>query len=327
MSPLSVALTRTLGVMVPPNLPAGAYREYVTEAERLGFDEVWLAEDCFLKGGIAQAAIALEASRSIVVGIGILPASARNVAFTALEVAFLANMHPGRVVVGIGHGMPQWMRSVGAHRASPLGFLSEYLDAIRALLSGDLVTTSGRYVHLSQVRLEEAPGIPPPVLAGVRGPKSLDLAGRHADGTILAEPVTPEYLDRARAQIAATGPHRVVAYNAAAVDGDPDVARAQVRDGLRFIGDSGWSSHIDPLPFAVELNDLRRRSRSREEFAEALPSAWVNQLAVVGTVRDATMRIDALYRAGADSVVLSPSGPDPLDALQALGGIRLADVQ
>ncbi len=32
----------------------------------------------------------------------------------------------------------------------------------------------------------------PPLLAGVRGPRSLALAGRVADGTVLAEPTTPE---------------------------------------------------------------------------------------------------------------------------------------
>jgi high-affinity nickel permease len=36
------------------------------------------------------------------------------------------------------------------------------------------------------------------VLAGVRGPKSLALAGQHADGLILAEPVTPAYLQFVR---------------------------------------------------------------------------------------------------------------------------------
>lgn len=120
------------GVMSAPNLPIRAFIDYVTEAERHGFDEVWFAEDCFLKGGIGQAAVALASTSRIVVGVGILPAGARNVAFAALEIAFLANLYPGRLMVGIGHGMADWMRQVGAHPSSPLTLLREYLQALYA---------------------------------------------------------------------------------------------------------------------------------------------------------------------------------------------------
>jgi 5,10-methylenetetrahydromethanopterin reductase len=116
-----------LGVMAPPSLPIRTFVDYVTEAERHGFDEVWFAADCFLKGGIGQAAVALATTSRIVIGMGILPAGARNVAFAALEIAFLANLYPGRLMVGIGHGMAEWMRQVGAHPTSPLTLLQEYL--------------------------------------------------------------------------------------------------------------------------------------------------------------------------------------------------------
>ena len=83
-----------LGVMAPPNLPIRTFVDYVTNAERCGFDKVWFAEDCFLKGGIGQAAVALASTKSIVIGMGILPAGARNVAFAALEIAFLPTCTP-----------------------------------------------------------------------------------------------------------------------------------------------------------------------------------------------------------------------------------------
>lgn len=68
-----------LGVLAAPTLPATQFVEYVRRAEQLGFDEVWLAEDCFLAGGIAQAAVALASTEQISIGLGILPAGARNV--------------------------------------------------------------------------------------------------------------------------------------------------------------------------------------------------------------------------------------------------------
>ena len=111
---------RAVGVMLPRDLPAHQFRTYAQRAETLGFDELWVVEDCFFRGGIAQAAAALAMTERIRLGIGILPAAVRNAAFTAMEAATLAELFPGRVDIGIGHGMPGWMRQVGAWPASPL---------------------------------------------------------------------------------------------------------------------------------------------------------------------------------------------------------------
>jgi Luciferase-like monooxygenase len=45
-------------------------------AEQAGIDEVWLWEDCFLRGGIAQAAAALAATETVRVGVGVIPGGA-----------------------------------------------------------------------------------------------------------------------------------------------------------------------------------------------------------------------------------------------------------
>jgi 5,10-methylenetetrahydromethanopterin reductase len=311
-----------LGVMAPPNLPIRTFVDYVMEAERHGLDEVWFAEDCFLKGGISQAAVALASTNRIVVGVGILPAGARNVAFAALEIAFLANLYPGRLMVGIGHGMADWMRQVGAHPSSALTLLQEYLQAIRALLAGETVTFSGRHIQLSKVRLDEPPTTAPLVLAGVRGPKSLALSGEYADGTILAEPVTPEYLAFARRQIGVAEDHPIVAYNVAAVDEDGDAARSQVRPALAVVGQPAWAPHIKPLDFADELTELSRSSPSPAEFSRNLPNDWVDQLAVVGSPSQARTRLQQLHLAGAEHLVLTPTGADPVAAVENLSRVR-----
>ncbi|PRY64069.1 alkanesulfonate monooxygenase SsuD/methylene tetrahydromethanopterin reductase-like flavin-dependent oxidoreductase (luciferase family) [Glaciihabitans tibetensis] len=323
-----------VGVLLPRDIPIHHLVPYAQKAEALGFDELWVVEDCFFRGGIAQAAAVLASTTRIVVGIGILPAGARNPVFTSLEVATLAELYPGRIVLGIGHGMPVWMKQVGAAVASPLTVLAEQLATIRAILRGENVSVDGRYVKLDGVELEAAPRIAPPVLAGVRGPKSLAVSGEHADGTILAEPVTPEYITAALAHISvgverATATqvhqpapvHQVVAYNVAAIDDDPDVARALARPALEWIGESDWTPHIAPLAFAAELAALRERSASRQDFVSAMPDEWVDQLALVGTPDRVRARIAELGAAGATSVVLTPADPDPMAALDSFARI------
>ncbi|HWS57870.1 MAG TPA: LLM class flavin-dependent oxidoreductase [Actinotalea sp.] len=311
-----------LGIVQPRSLPAAELGRFARRVEELGFDELWVVEDLTFHGGVAQAATALAVTERIRVGLGIAPAAARNPAFLAMEAATLAGLHPGRLTLGIGHGMPGWMRQVGAWPASPLTLLEETIVAVHDLLHGRSVTTVGRYVRLDGVRLAAPPAVPPPVVAGVRGPRSLALAGRVADGTVLAEPVTPAYLTAALGQIAATRPHTMAAFTPAVVDDDRERARIAVRPGLAWVGEPDGAVHLTGLPFAADLAALRAACPDPAVFAAALPDAWVDELAVVGPPDVARGRLGALHAAGASTVVLAPLGADPFDALEALARVR-----
>jgi 5,10-methylenetetrahydromethanopterin reductase len=306
-----------IGVIVPADTPTGDLVRYAQRAEQLGFHEVWVVEDCFLHGAFTEAATILASTTSLRVGIGILPAAARNVAFAAMEIATLAGLHPGRVIVGVGHGMPVWLEQAGVRPASPLTLLEEYIRVLRLLLSGERVSFAGRYVRLSEVQLAHVPAVAPPIFAGVRGPKSLRLSGRFAQGTILAEPVTPEYLAMARAQIGA-GAHDIVGYSIAATDDDPDVARALARTALAVVGEPDWEPHVAVLNIAAELAELRRSAGSAAAFAAALPDSWVDRLAIVGTASQCREQLGALRRSGLTRAVLIPAASDRFAALDSL---------
>jgi alkanesulfonate monooxygenase SsuD/methylene tetrahydromethanopterin reductase-like flavin-dependent oxidoreductase (luciferase family) len=103
-----------IGVMFRCATPVEELPDFARRAEAAGFDEIWVVEDCFYSGGVAAAATALAATARVRVGVGILPAPVRNAAFTAMEFATLARVHPGRFIGGLGHGMPSWMAQVGA---------------------------------------------------------------------------------------------------------------------------------------------------------------------------------------------------------------------
>ncbi len=138
----------SLGVVFRPQLPPERLRAVARAADAAGLDELWLWEDCFLEGGVSAAAAALAWTERLKVGVGLLPVPLRNVAVTAMEAATLHRLFPGRAAVAVGHGVQDWMEQVGARTASPLTLLREHLDALRALLHGDRVSTDGRYVKL-----------------------------------------------------------------------------------------------------------------------------------------------------------------------------------
>ncbi|MFF9481680.1 LLM class flavin-dependent oxidoreductase [Streptomyces sp. NPDC014733] len=311
-----------VGVMLPRDLPVNEVLPYARRAEELGFDQLWVVEDLGWRGGLAQAATVLASTAHLTVGIGILPAGARNVSFAAMELATLAQMFPGRLIAGIGHGMPDWMRQTGAWPASPLTLLKEYATTLRLLLHGKPGPGGGRYVHAEDVVLTETPDVVPPVILGVRGPKSQAAAGQVADGLLLAEPAAPAYITASLHHLhTGTAPLRepyVVTYDAAAVDDDEAGALARARTALKDIGEPDWAAHIAPMPFATQLREHRAACIDAEHFARTLPDAWVRELSITGTPDQARAAIRARHAAGATSVVLAPAGPDARRALTSL---------
>lgn len=170
----------------------------VEHAEAAGVAELWLWEDCFLEGGLTTAAAALAWSTRLRVGIGLLPVPLRNPALAAMEIATLARMFPGRLVVALGHGVQPWMEQVGARVESPMTLLREHVRAVRALLAGETVSMSGRYVHLDGVALDWPPPTAPRLLVGARGPRTVALGGEVADGVLLDSVTDPDVVRRAR---------------------------------------------------------------------------------------------------------------------------------
>ncbi|MCB9450811.1 MAG: LLM class flavin-dependent oxidoreductase [Anaerolineaceae bacterium] len=302
--------------------------QFVQGAEAAGFDEVWLVEDCFFAGGIASVTTALAKTERILVGLGIMPAVARNPAFAAMEIAALGRLFPGRFLPGFGHGVGDWMKQIGAFPSSQLAALEEVTLTVRALLAGERVSFHGQHVHLDQVQLEFPLETPPPVLLGVRGPKSLQLSGRSADGTILAEHASAPYVAWAREQIRAgqrengreNDAHRLTVYTYCVVEADRETALSKLRPQLaRAIASGNLGVYLEPLGIQDEAQRLVAE-KDAMGLAAALPDEWITQLAVVGTPEDCRDGIRKLADAGADSVILVPIEND-LEALTAFSNL------
>jgi len=278
-----------IGVMydrawAPEGLPG-----FARAVEALGVEELWVVEDLGWAGAMSSAAAALGATERLRVGIGIAPAPLRNPVLLAMELAALARMFPQRLTAGIGHGVAEWMAKVGAAPRSSLARLEETVTVVRALLRGEEVTLHGREVQVDGVRLVHPPAADavPPVIAGVRGPRSLELSGRVTDGTLLDEGNGPDDLTRALARIdrgrSGERPHSLNVFTFLHVGEDPAQARAALE------------VHADWLPTPLD----------QVFIAGGAPAA-------------AAAAVRALWAAGAQTVVLRPLGPDPLDQLSAL---------
>lgn len=278
----------------------------------MGFDEFWVIEDCFFTSGVALASAALTATKSIKVGIGIVPAVARNPAITAMEFATLSQLAPGRFHGGIGHGVQAWMAQMGVRPSSPLTAIEETITAVRGLLHGERLTMSGRYVDLDEVALESPPFPPPLISAGVRGPKSLALSGRVADGTILADFCGVDYVQWARDQIGVV-PHRLTVFATMGV-GLTDEEQVAIRDGLSsHFGEVAENAPLSlrMTPFYDELEDSAAEIGWRKA-AQGMPPAWWSMIGAIGSPDQAAGYVNAMAEAGTDAIGFFPNPLDPL---------------
>lgn len=243
-----------IGVALRPELPPENIVAAARAADEAGVDQVWLWEDCFLSGGISTAAAVLASTDRLHVGIGVLPSPLRNVALTAMEIATLARLFPGRLRVGFGHGVQDWMGQVGARVQSPMTLLREHMSALTTLLDGETADVAGRYVTLAKVKLDWPPVQPPPLLIGGIGPKTLALSGEVSSGTILTTEITPEKLRVAKDLIDGGPDHDIVVY----VDCATELATAP--ENLQRWVDAGATTVV--LVPAAETTDLTGIIRS-----------------------------------------------------------------
>lgn len=264
-----------IGAIFTPYFPPEALRDAAQAAEESGVPELWLWEDCFRESAFATASAVLAWTTRMRVGIGVAPMPMRNVALTAMEIATVERMFPGRLIPGVGHGVQSWMGQIGARVASPLGLMREYVPALSSLLAGAEVTTSGRYVSLDRVRLDWPPADPPPVVVAGEGPKTVRLTGEVGDGTVLPAGSTPE---------------RVASTLALALDGRAATDRPGSHELVVFVEAAFDPRHAPPAPGDSAPGD--------PTDGGAPP--------VAGAPEEVAAALEPYFAAGATRVILQP---------------------
>lgn len=302
---------RPVGMLLLGELPPGKLAEFSRHVEAAGFAELWLAEDYFLLSGFASAAIALQATSHIKVAIGAVANRVRHPAVTAMEATTLAGAFPGRFdSLGVGHGLPFWMRQMKLYPKSVLTSLREAVVGIKRLTKGEMLTEDGEYYSYDQVKLAHpAPDLK--VLTAVVQAKSMALTAQIADELILSVLAGPNYV---RSVIEQLGPHwpaagpppgfQIVTYALACVDRDREAARRKVRGSTAF-----YLHAMGPTPMTgiYGVNDQVEamiKAGGAPALEKDMPDDWLDWLSVVGDPPQAAQAIEKLFEAGSTSVVL-----------------------
>jgi F420-dependent oxidoreductase-like protein len=329
----------SLGYAPPGTNPADLF-PLVQEAERLGFDSVWVAEAW---GTDAVSVLGWLAARTkrIKLGSAIMQIPGRTPANTAMTAATLDLLSGGRFLLGLGTSGPQVVEGWhGQPWGKPLGKTREYVEVVRAALRRDVVEHEGDHYRIPW----DGPGatglgkplklmLRPlraeiPIYLAALGPKNVALAAEIADGWLPIF-VAPERFDAAFGPSLAAAPDGFeIAATASVLVGDDVPA---LRDALRphvalYVGGMGakgrnfYNSLVRRYGWeedAERIQELYLGGKQREAIA-AVPDELVDAVSLVGPKERIAERLEAWRETPVTTLVLGTTQPEALQTLAEL---------
>ena len=174
-------------------------RDVVELVDRLGFDSIWvgdhLAFSIPLLDPVVQLSQAAVFSSRLKIGTAVFLQPLRHPGPTAKQIATLDLLSNGRFIFGLGVGgeFESDFSVAGVPIAERGSRLSESIEVMRKLWSGQRVSHSGRHFQFEDILMEPSPvrhgG--PPIWLGGRSDAALRRAAQMADGW-MSYVVTPD---------------------------------------------------------------------------------------------------------------------------------------
>lgn len=183
----------SLGVAFDGRNPLDVLREQARAAEMAGAGTLWVSSHLFLRDPFTMAAVVLEATRTPRAALMAVSPHAMHPVHIAMAAATLDELAPGRVVLCLGTGAPGDLADAGVEPRRPLRMLAEAVEAVRLLLAGEPARYAGELVRLRGRRMETGRHAIPVFLAASHL-RSLELAGRIADGVVLSAASSVEFV-------------------------------------------------------------------------------------------------------------------------------------
>lgn len=318
---------------------------FAVEAERLGFDSLWVGEPYGNDAATVLAWFAGATSR-ITLGSGILAIPGRTPAMCGQTAATLDLISGGRLVLGLGASGPQVSEGWhGVRFARQLRRTREYVDIVRMVVRRDRVRYDGEAFRLP---LPDGPGKPLkliihpprpeiPIYLAALGPRNLELCGEIADGWL---PLwyAPEHAERLAAplrvgaQRAGRDPGDIAICPSVTfrIDDDAQQARAFMRPGLAlYVGGMGsreqnfYRALIGSYGYEALSLEVQDRYLGGDQAGAAalLPDELIDLVCLCGPEDRVVARLRDYAAAGVDEVIGIPvatSAEDRLDQLRRL---------
>ena len=329
----------SLGYAPPGTNPADLF-PLVQEAERLGFDSVWVAEAWGTDAVSVLGWLAAQTER-IKLGSAIMQIPGRTPANTAMTAATLDLLSGGRFLLGLGTSGPQVVEGWhGQPWGKPLGKTREYVEIVRAALRRDVVAHEGEHYRIPWDG-PDATGLGKPLKLMLRplraeipiylaalGPKNVALAAEIADGWLPIF-VAPERFDETFGpSLAAAPPDFEIAATASVFVGDDvpallDALRPYVAlyvGGMGAKGRNFYNSLVRRYGWEEEAERIQELylSGKQREAITAVPDELVDAVSLIGPKERIAERLEAWRETPVTTLVLGTTQPEALQTLAEL---------
>lgn len=320
-----------LGVGVSNCHPLANVLETIADAERLGAESVFVAEDIGCRDSFAICTLAAQTTSSIHLAVGVANPYTRSPMSLAMAAATLDEASNGRAILGLGSSSPEMLDQLGLAQQRSLRAMREASEVVRALLTGESVTHEGAiFQYRDSVLAARAVQPRLPIYFAAMGPQMLRLAGRIADGVILNVGASPAYVRWAVSQVAGGVVDAERSLSDVTIAAWMSVYRTD-RDGQSQERARQWLARVLSIPRQGELllqqvahpegmlDDIRGHVTGYPHAGEArtaaryVPDELLQDMVVVGDAPYVRGRIEEYRRAGVDLPIV------PLSIMRDLG--------
>ena len=308
-----------------PVLSATDSARKAAEAERLGYDSIWMHESLFQRDVVTCIALMARETRRIRIGSGVINTFTRHPVSAAATFATLSELSGGRVVLGIGLGSFPTIPLIGhqifpVEKTGPLRRITEYVEVVKAVWKGEKVDFEGRFFSVHNLTLGFKLEKQIPIFIASLSPRTQAYAAEGADGVILSPALCTVKETERMVQNVVLGESRAgrsverASYMMTSVDQDPLKAIGAVRDYYFFLYQLAEVVKPETLiPYGVTEERLgpMKKAWNKGDIAGAkqlVPDEAIEALAVAGTEGHARERIEEYRKAGVTLPILIPIG-------------------
>ena len=304
-----------------PNRPLTDFVDWIALADELGFGGVWVADSqSVFRDAFMALTLFANCTKQMELATGVTNVSTRHPAVLAHSFATLDELSGGRAVLGIGIG-DSAVYTIGQNPAR-LKRLEEVIAVLRTLMAGETAHFDGTDIKVSW------PPRKVPVVIACTGPKSLQLAGRIADGVLFQVGSDPTLVRYARKNIeigakqAGREAAKIKLYQrlACAVAEDREQVRTEARGYAAVAAGTIYAAiPKEDMPEALwedlrimkEEYDYQQHGSMDARQAELITDRILDAVAIAGTPDEAVPRFRELIELGVENFVLPIATKNP----------------
>ena len=300
---------------VPPDL--AICQRVAARAEHLGYESIWIADTGAGPDAFVTAAATAAATERLRIGTAVIPVYTRAPSVMAAGAATVAQLAPGRFVLGIGASSDTIVdRWGGVPFERPITRMRETTQIVREMLTGEKVSFEGRTVRTQGFRLVSRAPAPVPIYLAALMPAMLELAGEIADGIVLnlmPLEAVPRMLEHVRRGAERAGRNadelEVVCRFQTIVTDDVPAARTMLRHMFGpYFATSVYNRFAAWCGFKEEAAAIGEAwvAKDRARNLAAVTDEMIDRIAIVGTAAQCRERLDAFVQAGITTPMIHP---------------------